>query len=68
MEWHLFWTILAQVAIATVSLTIFSFPIGIAISHLVRGVVRGLPKHNDVDAIADEVLDRIVVIGRDASE
>lgn len=43
MDWNLFWTILLQVAIYSISFTILAIPVGFGISHIVYGFVRPLP-------------------------
>lgn len=64
MDWLLFGTILAQVGIGSIVFMILCFPVGLGISWLVHSVVRVLPRDVDEEAIADEVLDRIMVIGK----
>jgi hypothetical protein len=63
MDWSLYWTILAQAAIA--------FPLFLGCGLLIRLFWFPPRKHEvseeELQAVAEDVLDRIVIIGRDSS-
>lgn len=62
MSWELYWTIFAQIAIA--------FPFVLAQGYFIRHLWFSRRKpvtDEELNVVADQVLDRIVVIGRDES-
>lgn len=70
MDWISFWTILAQVGIVFAAVVLV-FPIlRMMLMGLTSAVVRALPKKEEVDVeeITNAVLDRIVMLGREASD